>query len=139
MAKKGKGGTFERSKHLLITWPEGHELEDLEIRMRRLGIDDMKQLAKLADESGDSTDGFTILSRRISQSVVSWNLTEEGVPVKCTPEYLDADFELTSAIMTNWMDTAASVSVPLESRSTAGSQSAEQMTELEALLGSPGN
>jgi len=126
---------FERTKHLNLTWPEDHELAGLEVTMRRLSIGDMKRLAKMADESTE--ESFTFLSKRVANSIVTWNVTENGNPVDPSPEYLDDDFELTGAILANWMGTAGSVSDPLESKSTVGSSSGAELTAMESLSTSP--
>lgn len=73
--------------------------------------------------------------RRMSESLISWNLEEEdGTPVPITPESMYVqDKDLMLALANAWMDGLAGISAPLEQSSTGGEQSLEASLPMEPL------
>ncbi len=135
MSSKSK---FERPRHLRVHWDDDpdHELHGAEIRMKRLSVDDLRELSTmdLPEGDDDAIDGstLTLIVDRLADGLVSWNLTEDGEDRPATREELMEDASLCMAILERWMAVAGSVSAPLDRRSTNGSrsQAVSALTEL---------
>ena len=117
---------FQRSA-LLLEWPEGSEFAGLEVRMRRMSIDQLLRVQRLSD-LGKGADGavmssFAELLDAVGDGLLGWNYetevkAEDGtiltVPVPATRAALGGvDIDMVLALVRAW--TQAAAAVPLAS------------------------
>jgi hypothetical protein len=123
--------SFERPRHLRVHWDDepDHELHGAVIFMKRLSVDGLKELSTMdvpeSDDEAPSGAAFDLIVGRLTEGLVSWNLTDDGEPRPATSEELRSDAALCMALLERWMDVAGSPSGPLGRRSNNGSASPE--------------
>lgn len=141
--------SFTRSRHLRVHWDDEpqHELHGAVIYMKRLSVDDLRDMSTMdVPEDDDAPVDGEALERivdRLAAGLVSWNLVDvddsDGPPGAtgrrerpATREELVGDAVLCMALLDKWMRVAGSVSGPLERRSNSGSPSpaASALTDL---------
>jgi hypothetical protein len=148
-------GGYVRQKVYKLVWPEGAELEGLEVRVSATSIKNyMVAVAILdndppdsfVDEEGelyefkDNGDRqFEFIVRKFSKGLLSWNLTtpddEEIKAVEA--EVWNQDREFVLIVTRAWLDALASVSRPLPKPSPAGQPLAGVSIPMETLSESP--
>jgi len=88
----------------------GTEWDGLEVKVRGLTTGEYLELVSLSgptDEGDKEIDGMV---RLFSSHLVSWNLTDDGVPVPTTYEAVrENDFQMNSAIINAWTQALAGV------------------------------
>lgn len=109
---------FQRSA-LLLEWPEGSEFAGLEVRMRRMSIDQLLRVQRLSD-LGKGADGsvmssFAELLDAVGDGLLGWNYEDEvGAAVPATRAALGGvDIDMVLALVRAW--TQAAAAVPLAS------------------------
>jgi hypothetical protein len=120
----------------LVFGEEHGDLAGLEVRMKRISIDQMMEVSRLLSLRGKGDNELTGEDRAqinelfdlVGGRMVSWNLEEEdGTPVACTAAALrDQDPALVYGIISGWMDALAGVSAPLAKTSSGGDLSMEE-------------
>lgn len=129
-----------RRPPLLVTFEPGDDLHGLEVRLRRLSVRQLLDVATLAEAVGtDQEEQSTwALVEYVAAAVVSWNLEDDdGVPVPTdAASFLDQDMVLILRIVGRWMD-VADVPAPLDRPSNGGSPSPAASIPMETLLPNP--
>jgi hypothetical protein len=126
---------------LRLVFDEEHhgDLAGLEVRMKRLTIDQLVRVSKLRGGIGDEDDAVDKVAElvdAVAAGIIGWNLEEEGahgnVPVPPTAENLRVqDFALIQAVTSAWMDAAVGVSAPLVQPSPAGEPFPEESIPMD--------
>jgi hypothetical protein len=130
-----------------LTWPEGHELHELELEMRGLSIGQLVDIAGLRhmgnvpEQIKEKYDGVFAL---FASKLVSWTLEDDGgAPVPATAEgvqsQVDDDPMFVVGLMLAWADAIASVDIPLPSGSNSGGRFPEESIPMELPSPSPGS
>jgi hypothetical protein len=133
---------YKRAKTIKLSWADG-EFGGLEIRMRRVSIEELWELAPFLDTVEASAEDVEMQRELVSTLggyLVSWNLEDEdtGEPVPCTPASLaKQDLPFMQEIVTGFMRHIAGVPAPLEQPSPDGEPSPEASLPMEPLSPSP--
>lgn len=148
-------GGYVRQKVYKLVWPEGAELEGLEVRvsatsvrnyMVAVAILDGAAPESFVDEDGelyefadDPDKQFEFIVKKFSKGLLDWNLTTpDGEPVKAVEaEVWNQDREFVLIVTRAWLDALASVSRPLPQPSPAGQPLAGVSIPMETLSESP--
>ena len=116
------------------------EFVGLEIKAKRLSMDDLLRLAKYREvrETGSITDGLAAVEElvdTVDKYLLAWNMTEgeDETPVPCTLRGMDVEFVL--AVVDSLGVTSAGVSPPLPRNSDSGPSSEEELLPMESLSG----
>lgn len=124
---------FERRIYKLV-WPEGSAWHGLEVRMRPMSVGTLEEVGRLYAKSGESEeDKFALLPALagiVQQGIVSWNLTDDGIPVPCT-DVAGEGVELVTAILQAWQEVVNQVNAPLPQGSPSGEPSPEALIPME--------
>jgi hypothetical protein len=124
---------------------EDEEFEGLEVKARRLSINDVFRVAELADLGvnglRDNKEQLAELLDLVAGVLTSWNLEDEdGVPVPRTGAGLGGqDLAFVTALAGALSNASASVPRPLEPSSNGGQPSPEVSLPMEPLSPSPGS
>jgi hypothetical protein len=125
-----------RRKVYILRWDESTSFEGLEVRLKGLSVDELTQLAQLADlDANDprAMDALAPVWAILARGLVSWNLeTEDGDPVPVA-EFRNEDVFLLLSILKEWSTVVAGVAAPLGRPSSAGSPFPEESIPMEAL------
>lgn len=150
-------GGYVRQKVYKLVWPEGAELEGLEVRASATSIRNYLVLSSILDGTPpdsyeDEEDGlfefksgkdedFRFIVRKFSRALKSWNLTTDaGDSVKAIEaEVWNQDREMVLIVIRAWIDALASVSRPLPEPSPAGQPLAGVSIPMETLSANPEN
>ncbi len=142
---------FVRQKTYTLTWPEGAELEGLQVRAAATQLRVYMLISAILD--GDPPDSHTdddgtvyefkadpestwrYTIKAFSRSLLGWNLTDkQGAEVAATEaEMWNQDREFVLIVIRAWLDALASVSRPLPTPSPAGTQLAVASIPMETL------
>lgn len=143
--------SFVRRKTYTLTWPEGAELDGLEVRATATSLRNYLTASAITDgdvpDSFEDDDGtvwnfkdnpdsqFEFIVRQFSKSLLDWNLTtEDGIAVPATEESLwRQDREFAMITIRAWLDALATVSRPLPKPSPAGVPLAGESIPMEPL------
>lgn len=119
---------FTRTPHL-ITWPDGHELQGLEVTMRRMSIGELADAQAVIDRLGG--DGTSVeqqlrdIAEKVTEGLISWNLLDDDE--QAVPTDIDAvqgrDMGLLLAILGAWIEEASGVPLGRSVRSERGAPS----------------
>lgn len=124
---------FERRIYKLV-WPEGSAWHGLEVRMRPMSIGTLEEIGKLYAKAGESDEGklamLPAMVNVVQEGIVSWNLTDDGVPVPCTDVGAEG-VELVTAIIEAWQEVVNQVNAPLPQGSSDGEPSQEALIPME--------
>jgi|SRR6185503_8130725 len=121
---------FERRIYRL-TWPEGSFWAGLEVRMRPMSIGTLEEIGRLyAKEEQDNLTMLPSLAGIVQEGIVSWNLTDDGVPVPCADVAAEG-VELVTAILQAWQEAVNQVNAPLPQGSPDGEPSPEGLMPME--------
>ncbi len=123
---------FERRIYKL-TWPEGSHWAGLEVRMRPMPIGTLEEIGRLYAKAAEDDDKFALLPALagiVQESIVSWNLEDDGVPVPCTDVGAEG-VELVTAIIQAWQEVVNQVNAPLPQGSPDGEPSQEVLMPME--------
>ncbi|MCP2248734.1 hypothetical protein [Lentzea aerocolonigenes] len=146
--------TFTRRKIYKLVWPEGAELEGLEVRAKAIPFRAYLVIAALLDGDAPDTheddDGavydfkdnpdsqFEYVIKKFAEALVDWNLVEDDEPVPADEKGIwSQDRELVLITIRAWIDALASVSRPLAQPSPAGEPLAGVSIPMETLSESP--
>lgn len=110
---------FERNPKVYHLKFQDGEYAGLEVRVRSLS---MKQLLVIRTGNGEEgKDGTERAVEFLAERIISWNLTDKGVPVAPTLEnILEEDDDFVLAIINKWTSAVSGVSAPLEEPSPSG-------------------
>jgi hypothetical protein len=111
-----------------LTWPQGHELHELELEMRGLSIEQLVDIAGLRRVGNDPEqikEKYAEVFALFASKLVSWTLEEDdGTPVPATAEGVQAQVDDDPMFMVGlvmaWADAIASVDTPLLNGSSSG-------------------
>lgn len=124
---------FERKVYKLV-WPQGSAWEGLEVRMRPMPIETVGEIGRMYAESEQSESKklalLPAMAAVVQESIVSWNLTDNGEPVPCTNVGAEG-LELVMAIINAWQDVVNQVNPPLRQGSPSGEPSPEVLIPME--------
>lgn len=165
--KRAASKRYRRQRKIYtITWPEDHELADLEIRARSVPLGHFLELMDAADamdgvETGDVSSmdelptGVVGAARKLvdgfAGALISWNLdqpvldengeeTDDDEPVPATREgILGQDFGFALEVIQAWMGAIGDVAGPLGQTSNGGKPSEAPPLPMEPLSPNPGN
>jgi hypothetical protein len=122
------------------------EMDGFEITLRRLSVNEMLDVAALADipdgASADDTNKLIFeLTETIADKIVTWNLeAEDGSPIAPSGDALRGeDLGFTHSILDAWIDATTGVPAPLARNSSAGEPSPALSLPMEPLSASPGS
>lgn len=142
---------YKRTRTIKLTWADG-EFEGLEIRARRVSIEQFLDLAPLIDSKYDMFDPqdreqLRELLTTFGEILVSWNLEDEAedgtsTPIPCTAEeFMRQDPAFVREVLDQWTEAVSSVSgvsAPLEQPSPDGEPFPEELSlPMEVLSPSP--
>lgn len=105
---------------LVLEWPEDSEFSGLEVRMKRLSVEQLLKVEKLSDlkesNSDDTAEVFADLLDTVGKGLLSWNYEDDDdQPIPATRESLtDVDAGMILALVQAW--TRAAAAVPLDSK-----------------------
>lgn len=124
---------FERRVYKLV-WPDESHWAGLEVRMRPMPIATLEEIGRLHAKTGNSPEEnlamLPAMAAIVQEGIVSWNLTDNGVPVPCTDVGAEG-VELVTAILTAWQQVANEVNAPLPQGSPDGEPSREALIPME--------
>ncbi|MGP3917689.1 hypothetical protein [Nonomuraea sp. 10N515B] len=132
-----------RARTVKLTWADG-ELQGLEIRARRVSIEQFFDLAPLIDGKFDVFDpqdreALRDLFMQFGKVLVSWNLEDEdedgtSTPIPCTAEeFMRQDPAFVREVLNAWAEAVSGVSAPLEQPSPGGEPFPEGSLPMEVL------
>jgi hypothetical protein len=130
--------TYKR-KIYTVKFPEEHQLQGLEIKLKGLTISDMELLLPIQSMSNTRKkegEGFDLealdpLAQLLAKKIVSWNIVgvdNDGVetPIPVSIDSIrDMDLNELLPAIEQWMETAAGVDSPLKKISSSGVTSPE--------------
>jgi hypothetical protein len=129
-----------RRAPLLVDFPEGDELNGLQVRLRRLSVRALLEVSDLAGDAGTEREeqSTRALIERLAEAIVAWNLEDDDGQLVPTDvdSLLDQDFVMLLAIVHRWMD-VADVPAPLARPSTGGSPSPVVSIPMDVLSPNP--
>ena len=144
---------YVRSRHMLTKFEDGGEFDGLEVRTKRVSIDELFDITLQAAElPGDVSDmdveqieATKDLLGKFADFLVSWNLdqpildgdgeeTDENEPVEASYKGLmSQDFGFVFTLFTTWTAALGSVADPLDRRSSGGGLSAVPSIPMDEL------
>jgi hypothetical protein len=126
---------------LKLVWPEDSEFHGLEVRVRRLSIGALLEIAEMetGTTEANAVERLDKLVTKVSKMIVSWNLLDDdGEQVPTTPDGIKTgDEQLLYAIISTTTDLMVGAKPPLPQPSTDGEQSLEASIPMETLSGNP--
>ncbi len=135
------GGKSRPSRVLKLTFEDG-ELEGLVARMRSPSIGTFLAFGELGDvvEGEHSMEEIKTMLAPVAEHLIEWNLEqneddpEPGAPIPATMEgLLWLGLSEALELMSSWMDSVASVPLPLDRLSKGGKQHLEASIPMEPL------
>lgn len=119
---------FERRTYRLV-WPDDSPWAGFEVSMRPMPIGTLERIGGLYGQAGDDdASKFALLpalAEIVQKGIISWNLTDNGVPVPCDDVAAEG-VEIVTAIINAWTEAANQVSTPLPRDSSDGETSPEE-------------
>ena len=124
-----RGAGFQAPKRTVrLVFDDGHQLHGLEVSARSVSVGTLLELSRLAAVDFDRMDATAIegidrLFAVFAESLVTWNMESDGVPVPCDVGGLRSlDLGTVMLVIMAWMEGLAGVSDPLPGPSGAGPQ-----------------
>ncbi len=124
---------YERKRKIFKLVFADEEMDGLEVKAGSPSLETFLKLQKMAGVTVGMEE-FAELVGHFTDSLISWNLTEDGVPVPVTAEGVRSqDPEFILAAMDSWMDAVNGVDAPLAAPSRDGDPSLVASIPMEPL------
>lgn len=108
------------------------EMEGFECKVKGVSMERYLELIKLQDDQ--ALQAVQDMIHALADNLVEWNLEDEGIPVEPTKEnVLAEDSDFVMKIFDAWMTALGNVAVPLDEKSTNGSQTPPVSIPMESL------
>lgn len=133
-----------RARVYKLTWPAGHEFEDLEIRLSGLTMEELDKVMSVDDlpENASKEERKQAIRGMIevfSEHLLSWNYEDiNGNPVGTTPaEVARVDMRVLLPAARRWSQEVSNIPAPLPESSPNGQQSAAPPAVMDLPLPDP--